>query len=211
MNTPQFKLAWKTFACAFFLAGIVARAQDTATNSAPATNAPARLVIVKAVYGDLSSPDATMDVTKQLAAMVADDALTVVVDGSTFEDPASGVTKQLRVDFTIDGVPGSKSIYEHGTLKISPKDKPEKKSGPSKLVIRKASYGVTDGDTIDVTSIVAGMVKDDSLSMNVNSDDLGDPAVGMTKQLLVDYTLNGKDESKTTADGDTLKISANGE
>jgi len=196
------------FARAFFLCGILLA--NAAAHAADTTNAPG-LVITKAVYGDLSSTDTTIDVTKQLAAMVQDNTLTVVVDGNTFEDPASGETKELRVDFTIDGMPGTKIIYEHGTMKISPADKPEKQSAPSKLVIRKATYGVPDGDSVDVTPIVASMVKNNSLTVNANSDDFGDPSQGLTKQLRVDYTFAGKDNSKTVSEGETLTISGTGE
>ena len=206
MKTNQLKLIWNLLACGIFLLGVSILAADAVTN------APARLLIVKAAYGDLSNPDAQADITKQVKAMVKDDALTVVASNDNFEDMASGTCKQLRVDFTIDGVAGSKDVYEHGTLKISVKDKAEPKSAAPKLVIRKAVYGVMpDGDTIDVTSIVTGMVKDDALAVNPNSDDFGDPAVGMSKKLRVDYTLNGKDDSKTAAEGETLKISAAGE
>ena len=179
----------------------VTRAAETATN------APSRLVVTKAVYGVLSDAETIVDGTKQVAAMVKDNALTVVAVNENFEDRASGVIKQLRVDFTIDGVAGSKSVYEYGTLKITLADKPEANKQPSKLVIRKAVYGVPEGDSIDVTSILTGMIKRDALHFKVNNDDLGDPASGASKQLKVDYTLNGKEGSKTVKEGETLEIS----
>src|SRR5579862_4937562 len=173
MRRNVFVFLWVVFS--LIGAGCVGvRAADTVTNAAP------RLVIVKAVYGDLSDANATADVTKHVAGMIKSNALSVVVGADNFEDPASGITKQLRVDFTIDGVSGSKNIYEYGTMKISVADKRDPNAKPSKLVIRKAIYGVMpDGETIDVTAILSGMVKDDVLTMKVNSDDLGDPAVGM--------------------------------
>jgi hypothetical protein len=111
------------------------------------------------------------------------------------------------VDFTIDGVPGSKSVYERGTLKISSANKPNPSQNSGKLVIRKAVYGDADGDTIDVTTIMADMVQHDSSTFTVNDSDLGDPAPDSNKKLQVDYTLNGKDGSQTVNEGKTLKIS----
>lgn len=213
MKAHYLKIAQVISICACFLACITAHAADTDTNSAPATNSSSRLVIVKAVYGDLSTPDSSSDVTAQVAPMVTNDTLTVDASNDNFGDPASGVCKQLKVEFTFDGVPGTKSVYERGKLKISIKDKPDPaQAAASKLVIHKAVYGVLpDGDSIDVTAIIAGMVRTNSLAFTVNNDDLGDPAPDENKQLRVDYTFNGKDGSQTVAEGKTLKIPSESE
>jgi len=211
MNTYHLKFALNVLTSGLLLSCIAAPAADTDTNSPAATNAPSRLVVVKAVYGDLSDPSSTTDVTKEVAGMVIDNALTVAASNDNFGDPASGVCKQLKVDFKIDGVAGSKSVYERGTLKISLNDKPAQNAGPPRLVIRKAIYGVQpDGDTIDVTSIIAGMVRNDALTFTVNNDDLGDPAPDESKSLRVDYTFDGKDGSQTAAEGKALTIPAAG-
>ena len=213
MKTRYLKMAGVLLACLCFLAGIV-RAVGGDTNSAPATSTASRLAITKAVWGDPNDSTPMSDVTEQVAGMVTNDALAVDASTDVFGDPASGVTKELKVDFTFDGVPGSKCVYERGTLRISAKDKPDpsQKPGASKLVIRKAVYGnLPDGDMIDVTSIVSGMVQTNSLTITVNNADFGDPAAYEKKELKVDYTLNGKDESQTTDEGKTLKISADAE
>ena len=77
-----------------------------------------KLAVVKAVYGDLTSTD-VIDVTAKVAAMVKDNALTVQATNDNFDDPASGRYKQLRVDYTIDGVARTKSVGENRTLTIS--------------------------------------------------------------------------------------------
>ena len=166
-------------------------------------------MIVKAVYGDLPSGDSA-DVTEQVAAMVKSNILVVAASNDNFEDPASGITKQLRVDYTIDGIPGTKSVYENGTLKISLKDKPAPapKTGSTRLVIRKATYGdLPDGHSADVTAIVAPMVENDALEVKADNENLGDPAPEVSKKLRVDYTLDGKDASQTVGENETLKIS----
>jgi len=172
----------------------------------------ARLVIVKAIYGDPNDASATVDVTKQVAAAVKDNAVTLRAGNDTFEDPASGSNKALKVDYTIDGVPGKKIVYENGLLRLSPADKPDPNKKPAaKLVIRKAMFGdLPDGNANDVTADIAGRVKEDSLNVMANTDDFGDPAGGRPKKLQVDYTFDGKEKSKSAGDGETLTISAEG-
>jgi hypothetical protein len=177
-----------------------------------ATNTPARLVIIKAVYGDPDNADANADVTRQVAGAVKNDAVTIAVNNDNFEDMASGVSKRLKVDFTIDGIAGSKCGYENGVFKLSLKDKPDPAKKSGRLIIQKALYGdLPDGDSNDVTSEVARLVKDDTLTLTPNSDDFGDPAVGRSKKLEVDYTFDGVKKSKMGMEGQTLAISANGD
>lgn len=82
--------------------------------TAPAT-AP-HLVIRKAVYGDLAS-DAVVDVTRKVTDWI-EDSLTVEANAENFGDPANGIEKQLRVDYTLDGIEGSVTVEEGQRLKI---------------------------------------------------------------------------------------------
>ena len=88
---------------------------------AAALNLPppsAKLVIVKAVYGDL--PDGNKaDVTAKVAGLVKDDALAVEANNDTFGDPAEGHDKRLQVDYALDGVRKSKTVEENELLTIS--------------------------------------------------------------------------------------------
>src|SRR2546423_1167146 len=95
--------AWQKIVCGSLVAliGFGSAAADTIKVAAPA-NAGPRLVIVKAVYGDPNDASATIDVTKQVAAQVKDDAITLRAGNENFEDPASGSNKALKVDYTID-------------------------------------------------------------------------------------------------------------
>jgi hypothetical protein len=162
-----------------------------------------RLVIVKAVYGDLPDGDKS-DVTAKVAAMVKDDTLTVDATNDNFDDPAVGVAKKLKVDYTLDGKAGSKTVNEDETLFVSAK--------PSKIVIVKAVYGdLPDGDKTDVTEKVAGKVSGNTLSVKASNDLFGDPANGVQKKLKVDYTFDGKAKSKTVDEDETLTISDSGD
>lgn len=77
----------------------------------PATGA---VVIQKAVYGDL--PDGKMaDVTAKVADLVKSSA-SVKASNAIFGDPAGGVVKKLRVDYTIEGAPGSQTVAENQTV-----------------------------------------------------------------------------------------------
>ena len=83
-----------------------------ARQSGPASG---NVVIVKAEYGALpAGPSA--DVTKQVAALVKAGTLAVDASNENFGDPANGSVKQLRVDYTVNGVPGSKTVRERETV-----------------------------------------------------------------------------------------------
>jgi hypothetical protein len=75
-----------------------------------------RLVIRKAVYGDLAS-HAVVDVTRKVSDWI-EDSLTVEATAENFGDPADGIEKQLKVDYTLDGVEGTTTIEEGQLLKI---------------------------------------------------------------------------------------------
>ena len=75
-----------------------------------------RLVIRNAVYGDLAN-HAVVSVTEKVADWV-EDSLTVEASNEHFGDPAEGIEKQLRVDYSFDGVEKTTTIDEGQLLKI---------------------------------------------------------------------------------------------
>jgi len=173
-----------------------------------AADTPARLVIVNALYGNLSDPAATTNVTKIVAALVNNDTLDFHPNNDILGgDPAPNIPKQLQVDYTIDGVDGSKTAFEGGNFKLSAIHPASAKK--SRLVILKAVYGdLPNGQSSDVTANLADMVENDSLEVTVGNNGLGDPAWGKSKQLDVDYAFNGWKKSIIVPEGKTLKISA---
>lgn len=79
-------------------------------------------------------------------------------------------------------------------------------TGP-RLVIRKAVYGDLANDPgTDVTDKVKAAFDGTTLSIAASNDNFGDTAPNIVKQLRVDYTLDGREVSKTAAEGETLKI-----
>jgi hypothetical protein len=76
-----------------------------------------RLLIQKAVYGDLASGK-TIDVTAMLIDLVTDNTLSVSPGRGVFGDPAPMQYKQLRVDYKFDGVAKSKTGGEDQLLSL---------------------------------------------------------------------------------------------
>ena len=163
-----------------------------------------KLVIVKAEYGDLPTGNKT-DVTDKVKSLVNGDGLSVDAGNDNFGDPAEGVTKKLKVDYTLDDKKLDQQVNEGETLKIALK--------PSKLKIVKAFYGdLPDGTKTDVTDKVQIAVKDNALSIGATNDNFGDPVEGTAKKLKVDYTFDGgAAKSKEANENDTLTISDKGE
>jgi HEAT repeat protein len=83
-----------------------------ARQSGPASG---NVVIVKAEYGNLpEGPSA--DVTAKVAAMVKEGAMAIDASNGNFGDPAQGIAKRLRIDYTVNGVPASKTVREQESL-----------------------------------------------------------------------------------------------
>jgi HEAT repeat protein len=78
---------------------------------------PGGIVIDKAVYGDL--PDgASADVTEQVRGLFESGAVTIEASNAHFRDAAPNIVKTLRVDYTENGMPLSKTAREGETLKL---------------------------------------------------------------------------------------------
>jgi formylglycine-generating enzyme required for sulfatase activity len=76
-----------------------------------------KLIIVKAVYGDLPG-GAQADVTEKVAAAVSDNMLLIDACAANFGDPAPGRVKKFSVDYTVRGVRHSRTVSENGMLVI---------------------------------------------------------------------------------------------
>jgi hypothetical protein len=76
-----------------------------------------RLVIRNAVYGDLAN-HAVVNVTQKVADWI-EDSLPVAATADNFGDPANGIEKQMKVDYTLDGIEKTVTIEEGQLLKLS--------------------------------------------------------------------------------------------
>ena len=78
--------------------------------------------------------------------------------------------------------------------------------GPGRLEIVRAYYGLNNR-TNDVTQLLRSMVRGDSLVVQVNNNNMGgDPAIGADKVLTVIYRINGREQTSTVKEGNTLRI-----
>jgi len=79
----------------------------------------AGIVIQKAAYGDLPG-GASKDVTAKVAQMVQSGAMAIGASNANFGgDPAPNIVKQLRIDYTVNGVEHSKTVSEGQTLNLT--------------------------------------------------------------------------------------------
>ena len=105
----------------------------------------AKLEIRKAVYGVLGK----IDVTAKVKEAVKDNALSIDATNDNFGDPANGVGKNLRVEYTLDSKAMTETVAEGETMKL-PKD-----GQKGKLEITSAVYGDLSKDPAK-TSAQAG-------------------------------------------------------
>ncbi|HQL73642.1 MAG TPA: HEAT repeat domain-containing protein [Phycisphaerae bacterium] len=87
-----------------------------ARQTAPASG---NVTVVKAVYGSL--PNGPMaDVTKKVAKLVKDGTLTIEASNSALGgDPAQGLVKKLKIDYTVSGQPATKTVGEGENITLT--------------------------------------------------------------------------------------------
>ena len=79
------------------------------------------------------------------------------------------------------------------------------KQAGGNIVIRKARYGdLPQGRAADVTKKVAAMVRTGKTAIAASNSNFGDPAGGTVKKLQVEYTVDGRNCSKTVMENETL-------
>ena len=76
---------------------------------------------------------------------------------------------------------------------------------PQPLQITRATYGV-GGRTLDVTELLKAQVRDNQVAFDVPGSQLGDPAPGSVKELLVTYVWEGRTLEARARDGERLTL-----
>lgn len=74
------------------------------------------------------------------------------------------------------------------------------------IMIQLARYETADGKGTDVTKIVEQMVKDGEVEIPATNGLFGDPAYNTVKRLRIEYTVDGKPQSKTVAENEMLAL-----
>ena len=79
------------------------------------------LVITRAIYGDLAGNGGTRDITPQVTRAIQDNQLDLIIENALAgTDPAVNILKSAKIDYTIDGKPGSVIVAENGSLTLPP-------------------------------------------------------------------------------------------
>jgi hypothetical protein len=180
--------------------------------------------VVKADWG---TGNRWMDVTNQVRRLVNSNRVVVVNVDTMGGDPAYGVYKILRIQATNSRGQSQQFTYkENSTINSSQFSNNGRPGGPgypgnpgypppnsgypgggnSSLQITRAYYGVNNR-TMDVTQLLRGMVRNGTLAVQVNNNNMGgDPAKGGDKVLTVIYRVQGRERTSTVKEGNMLRI-----
>ena len=91
------------------------------TNEGKSLTVPQSATVIRVLYGELDTTDRVMDLTKKLASRVERGRLSVRVDNSLAgRDPADLVPKELRADYSLDGVVKHITVPENEMLVLPP-------------------------------------------------------------------------------------------
>jgi len=170
----------------------------------------ASIGFVTAAWADdaATTAPATVDVTAKVKALAKDNQLTLAPDADVL-GAVAGVEadKRLKVDYTVGGKSHVVTAEQGHTLNL-----PCDADGAGELVIVKAAWGLPAAIapiSADVTEKVKAGVKDNSLTISAANESFGvDPCVGLTKELKVEYTVDGKSHTAKASESEDLTLPA---
>jgi hypothetical protein len=175
------------------------------TNAASASPA-AKVEVKRAVYGVKGSGDSA-DVTARILALIKSGQKSVTASNDELGgDPAPGQVKQLRVDFTIDGKPGTLAVDEDetlifpvnaGQLKVA---RSHEKTSVNRTFVRPPPRSPDAGGIVphdEVVDLTANLAADGRLKWSVPP---GDWTI-----LRLGYTPTGVDNHPAPAEGTGLE------
>jgi hypothetical protein len=170
-----------------------------------------------------------MDVTNQVRRLLNGNRAVLVNVDNMGGDPAYGVYKTLRIQATNSRGQSQQFTYrENSTINASQFSNngrpggggypgnpgypppnpgyPGGGGGNGSLQITRAYYGLNNR-TNDVTQLLRGMVRNGTLAVQVNNNNMGgDPAKGGDKVLTVIYRFQGRERTSTVKEGNVLRI-----
>jgi hypothetical protein len=173
--------------------------------------------VVKADWG---AGKRWMDVTNQVRRLLNGNGVVMVNNGTMGGDPAYGAVKILRIQATGSRGQSQQFTYREGsTINASqfsnngrpggggyPGNPGYPGGGNGTLQITRAYYGLNNR-TNDVTQLLRGMVRNGTLAVQVNNNNMGgDPAKGGDKVLTVIYRVQGRERTSTVKEGNVLRI-----
>jgi hypothetical protein len=173
--------------------------------------------VVKADWG---AGNRRMDVTNQVRRLLNGNRVVMVNNDTMGGDPAYGAVKILRIQATGSRGQSQQFTYREGsTINASqfsnngrpggggyPGNPGYPGGGNGTLQITRAYYGLNNR-TNDVTQLLRGMVRNGTLAVQVNNNNMGgDPAKGGDKVLTVIYRVQGRERTSTVKEGNVLRI-----
>ncbi len=178
------------------------------------------------MYADWGSGNRRADVTQRVRTMISGNGMVRVNNQNLGGDPAVGADKVLRISardgrgqvqqfsYKEGASINASQFYNYGGYPGGP-GYPGPGPGPGippgpgygGLQIIRAFWGLNNR-TGDVTQILRNQVQQNgTLMIQVNNRNLGgDPAVGADKVLTVTYRVNGREQTATVKEGNTLRI-----
>lgn len=181
--------------------------------------------VMRAEYGTQSQHNDVTDLLKDLIARGGVNGRVAVNNQTMGGDPVVGADKTLRIFARNAREEQREFSYREGSFvpvdmfKVRNDDRENRNRDDhhdnyggrenrdySSLQILRAFYGV-QGRTIDVTEILRGHVRGDSLSLVVNNRTFGiDPAIGADKILIVVYHYQGAETATAVREGNMLTL-----
>jgi hypothetical protein len=175
------------------------------------------------MYADWGAGNRRADVTARVRQMLSGNGMVKVNNQNLGTDPAVGADKTLRISardargavqqFTYkegQNIDASQ-FYNYGGRPPGPgpgpvPGYPPPGPGYGNLQIVRAFWGLNNR-TADVSQILRGQVQNGTLVIQANNRNLGgDPYPGADKVLTVVYRVNGREQTATVKEGNTLRI-----
>ena len=179
---------------------------------------------LQVMQADWGSGNRRMDVTTRVRALLSGNGMVKVNNANLGGDPAVGADKVLRIYARdMQGQVRQLSYKEGSNIDASqfynygggggypgnpgyPANPGYPGGGGGDLQIVRGYYGLNNRTT-DVTQLLRGRVQNGSLVIQVNNNNMGgDPAVGGDKVLTVIYRYQGREQTSTVKEGNTLRI-----
>ncbi len=172
------------------------------------------------MFADWGAGNRRANVTDRVRTMLSGNGMVKVNSQTLGVDPAVGTAKTLRIsardsrgqvrEFTYregSSIDASQ-FYNYGGGRPGGGFPPPPPPNPGygNLQIVRAYYGLNNR-TMDVSQLLRGQVRNGTLIVQVNNRSLGgDPAPGADKVLTVIYRINGREQTATVKEGNTLRI-----
>jgi hypothetical protein len=177
------------------------------------------------MFADWGSGNRRVDVTARVRQMLSGNGMVRVNNQNLGGDPAVGADKVLRISARDARGAVQQFSYKEGSnidasqfYNYGNPGRPGPGPGPGypnpgypnpgngNLQIVRAYWGLNNR-TNDVTRLLAGQVNNGSLVIQATNRNLGgDPAPGADKVLTVIYRVNGREQTSTVKEGNTLRI-----